>query len=78
MMKMKNFKLKFGSLLASGLMMVAVSCSGDFLDVAPTGLLAEAQLTSLAGIDASLILTLEILRQSTLFKDLRSILHLVM
>ena len=52
---MKNFKLKIGALLASGMMMVAVSCSDDFLNVAPTGLLAEAQLTSLAGIDASLI-----------------------
>jgi len=55
MIKMKNFKLKIGALLASGMMMVAVSCSDDFLNVAPTGLLAEAQLTSLAGIDASLI-----------------------
>jgi hypothetical protein len=52
---MKNFKLKIGALLSSGLMMVAVSCSDEFLDVAPTGQLAEAQLSSLAGIDASLI-----------------------
>ncbi len=52
---MKNFKLKIGALFASGMMMVAVSCSDEFLEVAPTGLLAEAQLTSLAGIDASLI-----------------------
>lgn len=52
---MKNYKLKIGALLSSAVMMVAVSCSDDFLDVPPTGLLAEAQLTSLAGIDASLI-----------------------
>jgi hypothetical protein len=52
---MKNFKLKIGALFASGMMMLAVSCSDEFLDVAPTGQLAEAQLSSLAGIDASLI-----------------------
>jgi hypothetical protein len=52
---MKNIKLKIGALLASTVMLVAVSCSDDFLNVAPTGLLAEAQLTSLAGLDASLI-----------------------
>ncbi|WP_296697639.1 RagB/SusD family nutrient uptake outer membrane protein [Algoriphagus sp.] len=52
---MKNYKLKIGALLSSAIMMVAVSCSDDFLDVPPTGLLAEAQLTSLAGIEASLI-----------------------
>lgn len=52
---MKNIKLKVGALLASSIMMVAVSCSDDFLNVAPTGLLAEGQLTSLAGLDASLI-----------------------
>lgn len=52
---MKNFKLKIGALLTSAVMMVAVSCSDDFLDVAPTGLLGEAQLSTLAGIDAGLI-----------------------
>jgi len=52
---MKNFKLKIGTLLTSAVMMVAVSCSDDFLNVAPTGLLGEAQLSTLAGIDASLI-----------------------
>ncbi|MDF2157458.1 RagB/SusD family nutrient uptake outer membrane protein [Algoriphagus sp. CAU 1675] len=52
---MNNFKLKIGALLSSAVMMVAVSCSDDFLDIAPTGLLAEAQLSSLAGIEASLI-----------------------
>lgn len=52
---MKNFKLKFGALSLSAMMMVAVSCSDEFLEVPPTGLLAEAQLSSLAGIEASLI-----------------------
>lgn len=52
---MNNFKIKIGALLSSAMMMVAVSCSDDFLEVPPTGLLAEAQLTSLAGIEASLI-----------------------
>lgn len=41
--------------MTSAVMLVAVSCSDDFLDVPPTGLLAEAQLSSLAGIEASLI-----------------------
>jgi len=52
---MKNLKYKVGALLASAVLMVAVSCSEEFLDIPPTGLLSEAQLTSLAGIDASLI-----------------------
>ncbi|GMQ24672.1 RagB/SusD family nutrient uptake outer membrane protein [Algoriphagus sp. oki45] len=52
---MNNFKLKIGALLASTAMMVAVSCSEDFLEVPPVGQLSEAQLTSLAGLDASLI-----------------------
>jgi len=52
---MKNFKLKIGALSLSAMMMVAVSCSDEFLEVPPTGLLAEAQLSSLSGIEASLI-----------------------
>lgn len=52
---MKNFKIKIGALLSSAVMMVAVSCSDEFLEVPPTGLLAEAQLSSLAGLEASLI-----------------------
>ncbi|MDI1324763.1 MAG: RagB/SusD family nutrient uptake outer membrane protein [Algoriphagus sp.] len=52
---MKNLKLKIGTLLTSAVMLVAVSCSEEFLDVPPTGVLAEAQLSTLAGIDASLI-----------------------
>jgi starch-binding outer membrane protein, SusD/RagB family len=52
---MNNFKLKIGALLASTAMMVAVSCSDEFLEVPPVGQLSENQLTTLAGIDASLI-----------------------
>uniref|UniRef100_UPI004047EEDE RagB/SusD family nutrient uptake outer membrane protein n=1 Tax=Algoriphagus sp. TaxID=1872435 RepID=UPI004047EEDE len=52
---MKNFKLKIGALLASGAMLVAVSCSEEFLEVPPVGQLSENQLSSLAGLDASLI-----------------------
>lgn len=52
---MKNFKIKIGALLASTAMMVAVSCSDDFLEVPPVGQLAGAQLSTLAGLDASLI-----------------------
>ena len=52
---MKNFKLKIGALLASAAMMVAVSCSDEFLEIPPVGELAEAQLSSLAGLDAALI-----------------------
>jgi starch-binding outer membrane protein, SusD/RagB family len=52
---MKNFKLKIGALLASTAMMVAVSCSEEFLDIPPVGQLSENQLRTLAGLDASLI-----------------------
>lgn len=52
---MNNFKLKIGALLTSTAMMVAVSCSDDFLEVPAVGQLAEAQLSSLAGLDAALI-----------------------
>lgn len=52
---MNNFKLKIGALLASTAMMVAVSCSDDFLEIPPVGELSENQLSSLAGIDAALI-----------------------
>lgn len=52
---MKKFKLKIGALLTSAVMLVAVSCNDEFLDVPPTGLLGESQLSTLAGIDASLI-----------------------
>ncbi|PZV84506.1 putative outer membrane starch-binding protein [Algoriphagus aquaeductus] len=52
---MNNFKLKIGALLASTAMMVAVSCSDEFLEIPPVGQLSENQLSSLAGLDASLI-----------------------
>lgn len=52
---MKNYKLKVGALLSSALMMLAVGCSDEFLEVPATGQLAEAQLTTLAGLEASLI-----------------------
>ena len=52
---MKNFKLKIGVLLESGAMLVAVSCSEEFLEVPPVGQLSENQLSSLAGLDAALI-----------------------
>ncbi|GAA0881005.1 RagB/SusD family nutrient uptake outer membrane protein [Algoriphagus jejuensis] len=52
---MKNFKLKIGALLASTAMMVAVSCSEEFLEIPPVGQLSESQLSTLAGLDASLI-----------------------
>ncbi len=52
---MKNFKLKIGALLTSTAMMVAVSCSDEFLEVPPVGQLADNQLSTLAGLDASLI-----------------------
>lgn len=52
---MKNFKFKIGALLASTVMIVAVSCSDEFLEVPPVGVLSEAQLSTLAGIDAALI-----------------------
>ncbi len=52
---MKNYKLKIGALLVSGAMMVAVSCSDEFLEIPPVGELSETQLSTLAGLDASLI-----------------------
>ncbi|WP_192085942.1 RagB/SusD family nutrient uptake outer membrane protein [Algoriphagus sp. Y33] len=52
---MKNIKIKVGALIASTILMVAVSCSDDFLEVTPTGELTQPQATSLAGFEASLI-----------------------
>ncbi len=52
---MKNLKLKIGALLTSTAMMIAVSCSDEFLEIDPTGQLSGDQLTSLAGLNASLI-----------------------
>lgn len=52
---MKRFNIKIGALLSSAALMVAVSCSDDFLDVPPVGVLNESQLQTLAGLEASLI-----------------------
>ncbi|MEP2349081.1 MAG: RagB/SusD family nutrient uptake outer membrane protein, partial [Algoriphagus sp.] len=52
---MKNYKLKVGALLSSALLMVGVGCSDSFLEVPATGALSEAQLSTLAGLEASLI-----------------------
>ncbi len=52
---MKNLKIKFGVLAVATLVTVAVSCSEDFLEIPPTGQLAQAQLTTVAGLDAALI-----------------------
>ena len=49
-MKIKNVTIAMASLLA-----VTVSCSDDFLDIGATGSLAEAQMTTLSGIDGTLI-----------------------
>ncbi len=52
---MKNLKIKIGgAILTSCLMLLSISCE-DYLEVAPTGLLSEAQLTSADGINAALI-----------------------
>ena len=52
---MKNIKLKVGALMASTALMLAVSCSDDFLEITPTGQLTIPQVTTLAGFDAALI-----------------------
>ena len=52
---MKNIKIKIGALVVSTVLMVAVSCSDDFLEIAPPGVLNESQLSTLAGLDAALI-----------------------
>ncbi|PRY88141.1 RagB/SusD family nutrient uptake outer membrane protein [Mongoliibacter ruber] len=51
---MKKFKFQIAAALTAGIMLVGTSCE-DFLDVPVVGQLSEAQLTSLAGIDAALI-----------------------
>lgn len=52
---MKNIKIKVGALIATTALMVAVSCSDDFLEITPVGVLNEAQLSTLAGLDAALV-----------------------
>ncbi|EOZ95204.1 putative outer membrane protein, probably involved in in nutrient binding protein [Indibacter alkaliphilus LW1] len=51
---MKKFKFQIAAALTAGIMLVGTSCE-DFLDVPVVGQLSEAQLTSLEGIDATLI-----------------------
>lgn len=51
---MKNIKSKIAAVFTAGMMLVATGCD-DYLNVPPVGQLSEAQLTTLAGIDAVLI-----------------------
>lgn len=57
---MKNRIIK-GVLGACALMLLVIGCKDEFLDIAPTGQLAEAQLSSRNGIDASLIAAYSVL-----------------
>ena len=52
---MKTFKFKKSSLLLGALLLASMSCSDDFLQVAPTDSLADAQVSTKAGIDGLLI-----------------------
>jgi starch-binding outer membrane protein, SusD/RagB family len=61
---MKSITFKSAAIIASvtaGLTFVGVSCNDDFLNIQPTGQLSEAQLTSKAGIEGSLIATYSML-----------------
>jgi hypothetical protein len=51
---MKRFKIQLATMLTAGTLLFASSCE-DFLEVPVVGQLSEAQLSSLAGIDAALI-----------------------
>ncbi|NNE78193.1 MAG: RagB/SusD family nutrient uptake outer membrane protein, partial [Pricia sp.] len=53
-MKTMN-KLKKTSLLVMAFLMVSISCSDEFLELAPTGSLADAQVSTKAGIEGLLI-----------------------
>ena len=52
---MKNIKYQFAAMMTAGMMLFATSCKDSFLEIPPVGQLSEAQLSSLAGIDAVLI-----------------------
>lgn len=52
---MKTFKFKKPSLLIAALLLASMSCSDEFLQVAPTDSLADAQVSTKAGIDGLLI-----------------------
>ncbi len=51
---MKKIKIQIAAVFTAGMMLFATGCD-DYLDVPPVGQLSEAQLTTLAGIDAVLI-----------------------
>ncbi|TVP47114.1 MAG: RagB/SusD family nutrient uptake outer membrane protein [Mongoliibacter sp.] len=51
---MRKFKFQIAAAFTAGIMLIGTSCE-DFLDVPVVGQLSEAQLTSLEGIDATLI-----------------------
>ncbi|UZD22411.1 RagB/SusD family nutrient uptake outer membrane protein [Algoriphagus halophytocola] len=51
---MKRINIKIGAIAASCLMALVISCD-DYLEVLPTGQLGQVQLTTTAGLDASLI-----------------------
>lgn len=53
MKAIKNFKKAF--LIVAGVSVLTVACKDDFLNVPPTGSLAEAQLASKAGVEGALI-----------------------
>ncbi|TLP80551.1 RagB/SusD family nutrient uptake outer membrane protein [Maribacter sp. ACAM166] len=52
---MKTFKFKKPSLFIGALLLASMSCSDEFLQVAPTDSLADAQVSTKAGIDGLLI-----------------------
>ncbi|MGO4920488.1 RagB/SusD family nutrient uptake outer membrane protein [Maribacter spongiicola] len=52
---MKTFKFKKTSFLLGTLLLASMSCSDEFLQVAPTDSLADAQVSTKAGIDGLLI-----------------------
>ena len=53
---MKNFKLiKVTIMVFAVVVMSTVSCSDEFLDVAPAGSLSQAELTTLSGLEGTLI-----------------------
>ena len=52
---MKTIKFKKSSLILGALLLASMSCSDEFLEVAPTDSLADAQVSTKAGIDGLLI-----------------------
>ncbi len=52
---MKTFKFKKPSLLLGAMLLASMSCSDEFLQVSPTDSLADAQVSTKAGIDGLLI-----------------------